>query len=132
VVGGLLYGTTYQGGSAGGGVVFSVTPDTGKETVLHDFVSSSDGAQPPGTLAYYNGTFYGTTQGGGSLGGSGFGTVFSYTISSGTESVLHTFTDDTTKGISPAAGVIYSGGALYGTTEFGGAYNDGTVFKLVP
>jgi uncharacterized repeat protein (TIGR03803 family) len=38
-----------------------------------------------------------------------------------------------TDGSSPYASlVLYANGNLYGTTEYGGAYNDGTVFELNP
>src|SRR5712691_4877753 len=42
---GNLYGTTSQGGTAGKGTVFELTPD-GTETVLYSFKGGSDGANP--------------------------------------------------------------------------------------
>ena len=46
-----------------------------------------------------------------------------------TESVLHSFTGG--DGAQPVAGLMSdASGALYGATISGGAYNDGTVFKL--
>ena len=44
-VGGLLYGTTYQGGTSGNGTVYSVTPG-GTEHVVYAFKGGSDGAYP--------------------------------------------------------------------------------------
>ncbi len=50
------------------------------------------------------------------------------------KSVLHSFTNDGTDGLDPyLGGVIFDPvGNLYGTTEVGGAYRNGTVFKLTP
>ena len=79
--GGLLYGTTAQGGSAGKGTIFSINPVTGAETILHDFEGGADGADPVGTMTNVGGTLYGTTEsGGGSTNCSaGCGTVFAIT-----------------------------------------------------
>jgi uncharacterized repeat protein (TIGR03803 family) len=51
-----------------------------------------------------------------------------------TETVIHTFqSSNKHDGIEPFSGVIAdSNGALYGTTEGGGAYNYGAVYKLTP
>jgi uncharacterized repeat protein (TIGR03803 family) len=47
------------------------------------------------------------------------------------EKTLHVFNGS--DGASPSAGVIFDRkGALYGTTESGGKYNAGTVFRLIP
>jgi uncharacterized repeat protein (TIGR03803 family) len=97
-----------------------------KETVLYSFAGApSDGVYPYADLINVGGTLYGTTF----LGGAdNKGTVFASTTS-GTETVLHSFTGGT-DGAYPYAGLIFVGGKLYGTTESGGANNDGTVFKL--
>jgi len=92
VVGGKLYGTTYQGGkykcsSAGYtcGTAFAVTP-SGTESILHIFKGGEDGASPNGSMAYVNGSLYGTTFAGGSGScspssghGPGCGTIFEIT-----------------------------------------------------
>ena len=74
---GLLYGTTYGGGTAGYGTVFSLTPAVGgtwTEKVLYSFAGSPDGANPlAGLTLSTKGVLYGTTYGGGGL---GWGTVF--------------------------------------------------------
>jgi uncharacterized repeat protein (TIGR03803 family) len=73
-VGNKLYGTTYRGGSAGGGTVFKITL-AGVETVLHSFTGgTADGANPYSDLLLgASNTFYGTTLHGGT---SNIGTVF--------------------------------------------------------
>ena len=132
-VGGTLYGTTYYGGPANFGTVYSVTPD-GTETTLHSFQGSADGATPWGGLLSMNGTLYGTTYGGGDTNGNG--TLFSMTLA-GAKTVLHTFTRGN-DGAAPVGSLAKSGTALYGTTAAGGngincggpAAGCGTVFKL--
>jgi uncharacterized repeat protein (TIGR03803 family) len=135
---GNFYGTTQSGGftNAGdtaGGSVFQITP-TGVETVLHFFSGNAlsdslDGALPAAALIQgSDGNFYGTTAAGGE---SNWGTVFKITPS-GLASVLHSFGQNTrSDGVSPEASLVQSSdGSLYGTTEGGGSYLDGTVFKL--
>jgi uncharacterized repeat protein (TIGR03803 family) len=122
---GNLYGTTSSGGDSGLGVVFRLdTSNT--ETVLHAF-GGPDGATPHGGLVLDgSGNLYGTTSSGGA---SGLGTVFKVDTS-GMEIVLHSFTGNP-DGANPYAGLVMdSSGNLYGTTERGGAYGFGTVFKV--
>ncbi len=66
---GNFYGTAQQGGSAGYGTFFKITP-AGAFTTLHSFgTSSSDGGKPDGSpLQAGNGNFYGTTCCGPNLG----------------------------------------------------------------
>ncbi|MGC2405895.1 MAG: choice-of-anchor tandem repeat GloVer-containing protein, partial [Candidatus Cybelea sp.] len=94
-VGGILYGTTNNGGAfrgrktchGGCGTVFSITT-SGVVKVLHSFGNSQDGQYPAEAgLVDVGGTLYGTTSAGGALGG---GTVFSITTD-GVENVLHSF-----------------------------------------
>ena len=82
------------------------------------------------------GTFYGTTEvGGARTSGKSCnvvnkcGTVFSITPP-GTEKVLHRFVGNKNDGAGPVASLIDVKGTLYGTTEYGGAYGDGTVFSI--
>src|ERR1700678_1399885 len=133
---GTLYGATVTGGANGDGTVFSFTT-SGQETVLHSFGGPGDALYPSAALLNVNGTLYGTTYHGGK---NGFGTVFSITTG-GTEKVLHDFDSiysyRRNAGSQPRGGLIYVNGALYGTTEQGGAhycnsgYNlCGTVFSI--
>jgi uncharacterized repeat protein (TIGR03803 family) len=65
---GNLYGTTASGGVYGEGAVFKLSPSNGgwTYTSLHDFVCSTDGCGPHGSvLLDANGNIYGTTAGGG-------------------------------------------------------------------
>jgi uncharacterized repeat protein (TIGR03803 family) len=77
-VGGMLYGTTSEGGPRGWGTVFSVTP-AGAETIVYAFQGGEggpDGGIPYGGLVELGGTLYGTTAEGGA---NGQGTVFAIT-----------------------------------------------------
>lgn len=71
---GNFYGSTYQGGPAGLGTVFRITPN-GVESILHNFAGgSSDGANPVANLVQAtDGNLYGSTAKGGS---SNDGTFF--------------------------------------------------------
>lgn len=73
LVGKYLYGTTYNGGTNDGGVIWKLALD-GTETVLHRF-TGPEGLNPAaGQLTSHNGGLYGTTPSGGA---SGNGVVFS-------------------------------------------------------
>ncbi|MGB6522944.1 MAG: choice-of-anchor tandem repeat GloVer-containing protein, partial [Candidatus Cybelea sp.] len=61
----------------------------------------------------------------------GCGTVFKI-ARSGAETMLHSFAGGSGDGEEPNAGLININGTLYGTTAFGGANGDGTVFSLAP
>lgn len=140
LVPGNLFGTTNSGGSnaCSCGTVFEVTKNadgTSTETILYSFSGGNDGANPFASLiADASGNLYGTTQnGGGSANCSGgCGTVFELAKNADgtyTESVLHAFTGN--DGEFPAAGLIADSlGNLYGTTQDGGTFDSGTVFKL--
>jgi uncharacterized repeat protein (TIGR03803 family) len=122
-----LYGTTSSGGKFGVGTVF-VIDSSGEETVLYDFTGGKDGGSPEAALIPIGGNFYGTTTDGGA---SDAGTVFEVTPH-GKEKVLYSFTGKG-DGANPQASLVADlDGNLYGTTNLGGEYDHGTVFKLVP
>jgi uncharacterized repeat protein (TIGR03803 family) len=136
---GSFYGTTWSGGfdncTLGCGTVFKLTPE-GILTTLHSFCPQlghcADGAYPiAGLVQTRDGNFYGTTSRGGDYGG---GTVFKITPS-GTLTALYTFCSQTgcADGSYPVAGLVQaSDGNLYATTQAGGDYGGGTVFKITP
>jgi hypothetical protein len=140
---GALYGTTVRGGTLNNGTAFKLTPPAGgggqwTKTLLHSFSGQPDGIYPYAGLVFdSSGALYGTTVFGGTL--DNYGTVYQLTPpSSGgtlwTETVLYRFT-----GGADGANPTYTGklvfdrsGALYGTTQNGGNYGYGTVYKLTP
>jgi uncharacterized repeat protein (TIGR03803 family) len=125
---GNFYGLTFYGGAHGDGTVFKITP-AGVETVLYSFAVGSDGYEPYGSLVQgTDGNFYGMTYEGGT---HSDGTVFKITPA-GVESVLYSFAGGSDG--DDAYGSLLQGtdGNFYGTTEGGGANNEGTVFKVTP
>ncbi|MGC9948411.1 MAG: choice-of-anchor tandem repeat GloVer-containing protein [Bryobacteraceae bacterium] len=124
---GNLYGTTQYGGATGAGVVYKLDP-AGRETVLHSFTGSPDGAYPTaGVIRDSAGNLYGATPWGGASGG---GVVYKVDPS-GQETVLYSF-NAVAGGFSPYSGVIEDpDGNLYGTTCCGGS-GEGVVYKLDP
>ena len=149
---GNLYGTTVNGGTydncsyGGCGTVFELTPTAGggwTEQVLHNFGNGTDGAYVYGGLIFdAAGNLYGTASGGGTytscLGGCGM--VFELTSTGGggwTETVLYSFGNGTDASAPTASLIFDRSGNLYGTTEWGGTYDNcippygcGTVFEL--
>ncbi len=128
---GNLYGTTYGTPPSGQyGTVYELTPSGSSwtESTLYTFQNGSDGASPRGDLIMdAAGNLYGTT----SVGGPGVGgTVWELSPSDGgwTSSVIYSFPGSTFGPFSPV--LMDAAGNLYGTTLAGGAYQQGSVFKL--
>lgn len=122
---GCFYGTTEFGGSNNLGMVFKTTTN-GVVTPLASF-NGNNGEYPIGTLIPSgDGGFYGTTFLGGTNDGSG--TVYKITTN-GVLTSLISFS--TSNGAYPKAGLaLGSDGNIYGTTYYGGNFDDGTVFKI--
>lgn len=127
-VNGTLYGTTYQGGAENKGTVFTITP-SGTETVLYSFTGApSDGASPWDELVFIKNALYGVTVDGGA---NDEGTVFKITTL-GQVTLVHSFMGRPSDGKSPSGPLAYIGHMLYGTTIYGGQFDDGTFFKVAP
>lgn len=132
---GHLYGTTYQGGADGYGVVFELSKHRGawKYQVLWTFTGGNDGGEPSGSLIMdAAGNLYGTA----SEGGTGVvGAVFELSppaagMTNWTENVLYNFTGNSDGGEPMGNVLMGSDGNLYGTTAGYGQYNYGTVYRL--
>jgi len=123
--GSTLYGTASEAGANGGGTVFSVTL-TGTLTRLASF-DAAHGQVPTGSLLLSGGKLYGTTEAGGPF---GFGVVFSLPVAGGTPTVLAAFNPASSGPSNPKGSLILVGSTLYGTSQGGGAHDDGTVFSL--
>jgi uncharacterized repeat protein (TIGR03803 family) len=128
---GNYYGTTIASSIEGdGGSIFQMTPG-GNVTFLYQFPGSAGGGPDAALIQAQDGTFYGTTYGGGQYGG---GIVFKMTTAF-TVAILHSFGQGT-DGAVPGGLVLGPNGNLYGTTFNGGttahgtANGDGTVYEL--
>ena len=141
--GGALFGTTYTGGAAGAGTVFTINTNGSGFMVLWSFSAgetnadglwtNADGANPEAGLVLAGTNLFGTTYNGGS---NGNGTVFRLGTNGGGFTVLKTFsatdpdTGTNTDGANPYAGLVLSGATLFGAAESGGTAGRGTVFAL--
>jgi uncharacterized repeat protein (TIGR03803 family) len=111
---GRLYGTTFEGGSQGGGTVFRLTK-TGKTWSVETLADLSGGVLG-GVLIGPSGELYGTTKFGGTLSA---GTVWRLDLSGSTWTLttLHQFDVTSGDGYYPAAGLAFGkDGLIYGTT----------------
>ena len=134
---GIMYGTTSAGGASDCGAVYQLRQKQwGKWAIslLHSFsLYPIDGCSPwGGVVLDAAGNLYGTT----SYGGTGnAGTIFKLTPGAKnkwTYTVLYTFTGST-DGNSPTGSLLLdSAGNIYGTTNYGGAYNQGVVYEVTP
>ena len=114
---GNLYGTTEEGGAYGFGNIFKITP-SGVLTVIHDFSGNStkDGGLPVSTLIIgSDGAMYGTSHPG-----------IAYRI---TQAGVFTRVA-TTPSESFGPLLLSRSGAYYGTTEFAGATQNGSIYRI--
>ncbi len=128
-----LFGTTNAGGANSAGTVFELVNNGGGSytpTTLVSFNGAIGQYPDAGLVADAAGDLFGTTQVGGA---NDDGTVFELMNNAGgsyTPTTLVNF--DGTNGAIAQAGLIFdAAGNLFGTTAYGGANNDGTVFELV-
>jgi len=138
---GRLYGTTYTGGTYGGGVVFRLVRE-GEGWALSPIYSfgsqKNDGSSPYSRVVFGpGGLLYGTTVYGGA---ENHGTVYSLqppatackaTLCPWDETILYSFTGGA-DGAYPLYGdlIFDQAGNIYGTTGGGGSSGGGVVFKL--
>jgi uncharacterized repeat protein (TIGR03803 family) len=129
--GGVLYGVTANGGSAGDGVVFKLSRNAHgiwKEQVIHQF-TGADGKLPNASLLRDSaGNLYGSTSQGGPT-GNGVVYKLTHTGATWTESILYAFTGGADAD-GPSGLAFESNGNLVGTTEGGGPDNKGIIFEL--
>jgi uncharacterized repeat protein (TIGR03803 family) len=141
---GALLGVTPAGGGngcrvqqgnyflVGCGTAFELVPSGSGyvERVIHRFNEGPDGANPFQLVRGRGRRFYGATQ---FTWKDGCGTVFEVAPTSNgyAEKTIYRFQGP--EGCASSSSLILdSKGAIYGTTAVGGAYDKGTVFKLIP
>jgi uncharacterized repeat protein (TIGR03803 family) len=126
---GNLYGSYEGGGQYGHGAIYEIDATTKQLNVLYSFTDGTDGQRPHGLL-YLDpgGNIYGASGGGVPY---GFGTVFMITGDTLQFSTLATFVPMSGIGALPNGGLVQdAAGNLYGTTNEGGYFGDGTIFKI--
>jgi len=128
VKGETLYGMTNLGGANNYGTIFEFNIKTEQYAVLHNFLGgTTDGAGPRGSLILSGRTLYGMTNVGGAY---GKGTIFEFNTKTSQYAVLHSFQGAPNDGANPWGNLILSGSTLYGMTDAGGAYGEGTIFEF--
>lgn len=97
--------------------------------VLHSFTNTTDGSAPvAGVTLDQAGNLYGST-----TGGSGSGAIFRLKRSGSGWVLTPLYKFHGTDGSDPQARMtIGPDGSLYGTTPYGGAFDNGTVYNLRP
>jgi len=130
--GNTLYGTT--GIAENSASVFSVTADGSSFKTLHYFSTkyqngtNTDGARAVAGVIVVSNTLYGAAQRGGLYGN---GTVFAMSTDGTSFRLLHTFAaTPNTDGAYPSSALTLLGTRLYGTTQFGGSFGGGTIYRL--
>jgi uncharacterized repeat protein (TIGR03803 family) len=136
---GNIFGTTWRGGSKGGGVVFELSKQldgTWAETILHDFVGDGDGFSLWGPVALdKEGNLYGSTEQGGSFGAYGYGTLFSLRRvgTEWKEMILHDFSNGPDGGM-PHEGVTLrlsgTSTGIFGAAPVGGSGGSGVIYEF--
>ena len=129
---GNIYGTTVNGGSAGWGTIYSLTPSTGGWTqeLLYQAQDDGDGQYPWGGVVFDQaGNLYGVFSSGGP---HGYGAVYELTPSGSgwSESTVHAFRFLNDDGAIPQGRLVFDdAGNMYGTTVHN-AGGGGTAFEL--
>jgi uncharacterized repeat protein (TIGR03803 family) len=128
---GMLYGTTYSGGSNGHGTVFAINTNASFYSLLHSFDDvAGEGFNPQAMLFEgTDGALYGGTWN--SPGVVPAGGAFKLSKDGATSLVLHGFGTIPNDGTRLKAAMTQGAdGALYGATFSGGSNNVGAVFRV--
>ncbi len=127
---GNIYVTSLVGGSLGNGSIVKLAPLSGGYAEVASYVfHGPEGANPSAALFEHGKGFYMTATDGGA---NGAGSILFVTPTLQVTDV-YDFHGAPADGAQPESNLIADPcGALYGTTENGGEYNLGTVFKFVP
>jgi uncharacterized repeat protein (TIGR03803 family) len=125
-----LYGMTYYGGADNLGVIYRYDPATNQDTVLSSFTGRIASPYGEYLAPYNNGNMYGMTYSGGN---SNLGTLFSYNLATGMDSMQVSL--DSATGYQPREGALTLDpvdSMLYGLTEYGGPNYSGTILRFDP
>lgn len=126
---GLLYGTTYSGGTTNNaGAVYRINKDGSGFELIRAFIGVlGDARHPRGSLVEAaDGAIYGTSERGGA---NDQGALFKLNKDGSGYTVLASF--DESSGKYPRGGLVLGpAGVLYGCTDQGGSMDCGTVFRF--
>jgi uncharacterized repeat protein (TIGR03803 family) len=125
---GYLYGVTREGYQQTiAGSVYRFKPSTNQYTVLSNLASIPNGTNPLRIQRISNNTLIGTSN---TVGTQGYSTIFKYNLSSNSIQKVFRF-GEAPNGKYPKGELVYHGnGIFYGTCEYGGEHNGGTLFKF--
>jgi uncharacterized repeat protein (TIGR03803 family) len=128
-VDGNIYGTTSAGGAFGLGTIFRVSP-AGQYEVLHSFRGDDGSDIEAGLVQAPDGSLWGAAAAGGP---SGSGVLFRFVPGKGVM-VVHAFSGQkNADGAVPLGHLVAArDGFFYGTTQRGGRFDRGTIYRLAP
>jgi uncharacterized repeat protein (TIGR03803 family) len=128
---GTLYGTTPSGGTNGNGTIFKINTDGTGYAILFSLTNSPS---PSGGMVCIGSTLYGTTFTGGAADN---GSIFKINTDGSDYAELYSFSatmpstfGTNTDGNRPQSDLVTDGTTLFGTTHYGGANGNGTIFKI--
>lgn len=140
---GALYGVTASGGGGscfgGCGTAFRVAMDEGgiwRKATIHSFSGGADGSAPRGGMTVdADGAVWGMTPGGGGTPASGIVYRLTRPKNGGVpwrERIVHSFANSGGAGGVPFGDLVLddANDLFYGATRDGGAFSNGTVFRL--
>jgi uncharacterized repeat protein (TIGR03803 family) len=132
--GGVLYGSTLNGGWKGAGTVFYVTPDASSFVTFRSLSNAPDAAFPEGGLVVSGNNLLGTSFAGGA---NGAGTVFLGQTNGALSGILNFGAVDANSatnpaGASPDAAVTLApaGNMVFGVASAGGTNANGVIFSV--
>jgi len=125
---GKLYGTSREGGMFEGGTMFRIRPDGKEFEVVYHFHALT-GKFPNNVIQGNDGRLYGVTSSGGFY---NYGTIYSINPDGSEFSIILHKNRDAPVSSGTMRGALVQGpdGFLYATSENGGDYNYGTLFKI--
>ncbi|MCK4757055.1 MAG: hypothetical protein KAS67_01245, partial [Thermoplasmata archaeon] len=125
-----LFGTTYEGGDGGDGILFKINKDSTGFEIMHHFdwdAGASNGAWPYGNSVIQIGsTLYGMTNDGGA---NSRGIIYKIDTDGTSFSILHSFSAAPDASY-PQGDLTWDGTYLYGMTGSGGLNNYGALFRI--
>ncbi len=128
LAGTVLLGASNYTGPDNDGTLFSINLNGANLQTIHEYpYESHEGRAPESGLIQVGYVLYGTTKLGGT---ANDGTVYSMNLDGSNLQVLHSFEGGTADGMNPVTSVVSVGSVLYGTTQYGGTNNDGTLFSI--